>query len=118
MNQAILEAFASSNRVHVIDFSLRQGMLWPALMQVRALRPRGPPTIRLTGIWPPQPDNIYALQQVGWKLAQLAETIGMEFEFRGFVTNSLADLDVEMLEIMAGDDELLENFDGFLKCFS
>ncbi|KAL0332823.1 UNVERIFIED_CONTAM: DELLA protein GAI [Sesamum calycinum] len=32
-NQAILEAFAGATRVHVIDFSLKQGMQWPALMQ-------------------------------------------------------------------------------------
>nr|AYH92446.1 DELLA transcription factor 2 [Salvia miltiorrhiza] len=104
-NQAILEAFAGANRVHVIDFSLRQGMQWPALMQALALRPGGPPAFRLTGIGPPQPDNSDALQQVGWKLAQLAETIGVEFEFRGFVTNSLADLDADMLEIRGGDEE-------------
>ncbi|XWS75572.1 hypothetical protein CRYUN_Cryun01aG0102000 [Craigia yunnanensis] len=98
-NQAILEAFATANRVHVIDFGLKQGMQWPALMQALALRPGGPPSFRLTGIGPPQPDNTDALQQVGWKLAQLAETIGVEFEFRGFVANSLADLEPEMLEI-------------------
>lgn len=104
-NQAILEAFAGANRVHVIDFSLKQGMQWPALMQALALRPGGPPTFRLTGIGPPQPDNTDALQQVGWKLAQLAETIGVEFEFRGFVTNSLADLDASMLEIRPSEVE-------------
>ncbi|KAF8034727.1 hypothetical protein BT93_C0899 [Corymbia citriodora subsp. variegata] len=98
-NQAILEAFATASRVHVIDFGLKQGMQWPALMQALALRPGGPPTFRLTGIGPPQPDNTDALQQVGWKLAQLAETIGVEFEFRGFVANSLADLEPAMLDI-------------------
>ncbi|GFY94103.1 GRAS family transcription factor family protein [Actinidia rufa] len=98
-NQAILEAFAGATRVHVIDFSLKQGMQWPALMQALALRPGGPPAFRLTGIGPPQPDNTDALQQVGWKLAQLADTIGVEFEFRGFVANSLADLDVAILDI-------------------
>ncbi|XP_059640294.1 DELLA protein GAI-like [Cornus florida] len=104
-NQAILEAFAGANRVHVIDFSLKQGMQWPALMQALALRPGGPPAFRLTGIGPPQPDNTDALRQVGWKLAQLAETIGVEFEFRGFVTNSLADLDAAMLDIRPSEVE-------------
>ncbi|KAL5743455.1 hypothetical protein ACOSQ2_026571 [Xanthoceras sorbifolium] len=98
-NQAILEAFATATRVHVVDFSLKQGMQWPALMQALALRPGGPPAFRLTGIGPPQPNNTDALQQVGWKLAQLADTIGVEFEFRGFVANSLADLEPEMLDI-------------------
>ncbi|KAL7135465.1 hypothetical protein ABFS83_11G098400 [Erythranthe nasuta] len=80
-------------------------MQWPALMQALALRPGGPPAFRLTGVGPPQPDNTDALQQVGWKLAQLAETIGVEFEFRGFVANSLADLDANMLGIRAGGEE-------------
>lgn len=102
-NQAILEAFAGAGRVHVIDFGLKQGMQWPALMQALALRPGGPPTFRLTGIGPPQADNTDALQQVGWKLAQLAQTIGVQFEFRGFVCNSIADLDPNMLEIRPGE---------------
>lgn len=104
-NQAILESFATSDRVHVIDFSMKQGMQWPALMQALALRPGGPPAFRLTGIGPPQPDNTDALQQVGWKLAQLAETIGVDFEFRGFVANSLADLEANMLDIRPSEVE-------------
>nr|Q84TQ7.1 RecName: Full=DELLA protein GAI; AltName: Full=GhGAI; AltName: Full=Gibberellic acid-insensitive mutant protein [Gossypium hirsutum]AAO62757.1 GIA/RGA-like gibberellin response modulator [Gossypium hirsutum] len=106
-NQAILEAFSMASRVHVIDFGLKQGMQWPALMQALALRPGGPPAFRLTGIGPPQPDNTDALQQVGWKLAQLAERIGIEFEFRGFVANSLADLEPEMLDIRPPEIEVV-----------
>ncbi|KAM0960616.1 hypothetical protein ACFX2I_025531 [Malus domestica] len=106
-NQAILEAFATASRVHVIDFGLKQGMQWPALMQALALRPGGPPAFRLTGIGPPQPDNTDALQQVGWKLAQLAETIGVEFEFRGFVASSLADLTPSMLDIRPSEGEVV-----------
>jgi len=98
-NQAILEAFEGKKRVHVIDFSMNQGMQWPALMQALALRPGGPPAFRLTGIGPPAHDNTDHLQEVGWKLAQLAENIHVEFEYRGFVANSLADLDASMLEL-------------------
>lgn len=104
-NQAILEAFQGKNRVHVIDFSMNQGMQWPALMQALALRPGGPPAFRLTGIGPPATDNTDHLQEVGWKLAQLAETIHVEFEFRGFVANSLADLDASMLELRPSETE-------------
>ncbi|RAL43628.1 hypothetical protein DM860_017371 [Cuscuta australis] len=98
-NQAILEAFSDSPRVHIIDFSLNQGLQWPPLMQALALRPGGPPAFRLTGIGPPQKDNIDALQEVGWKLAQFAESIGVEFEFRGFMANSLSDIDPKMLDM-------------------
>ncbi|KAK8512722.1 hypothetical protein V6N13_090521 [Hibiscus sabdariffa] len=104
-NQAILEAFEGKERVHVIDFSMNQGMQWPALMQALALRPGGPPAFRLTGIGPPSHDNSDHLQEVGWKLAQLAETIHVEFEYRGFVANSLADLDASMLDLRPSEVE-------------
>ncbi|PKU82405.1 DELLA protein DWARF8-like [Dendrobium catenatum] len=97
-NQAILEAFSGCRRVHVIDFGIKQGMQWPALMQALALRPGGPPSFRLTGIGPPSPDNSNALQQVGWKLAQLADTIHVNFEYRGLVANNLVDIEPFMLE--------------------
>lgn len=102
-NQAILEAFADKKMVHVIDFSMKQGMQWPALMQALALRPGGPPTFRLTGIGPPSHDNTDHLQEVGWKLAQFAETIHVKFEYRGFVANSLADLNSSMLDLREGE---------------
>ncbi|KAK9063681.1 hypothetical protein SSX86_017552 [Deinandra increscens subsp. villosa] len=102
-NQAILEAFAGKTKVHVIDFSMKQGMQWPALMQALALRPGGPPTFRLTGFGPPSGDNTDHLQEVGWKLAQLADTINVEFEYRGFIAESLADLEPAMLRLR--DDE-------------
>ncbi|KAI3696275.1 hypothetical protein L1987_79287 [Smallanthus sonchifolius] len=102
-NQAILEAFAGKKKVHVIDFSMKQGMQWPALMQALALRPGGPPTFRLTGIGPPLDDNTDHLQEVGWKLAQLADRILVEFEFRGFLAESLADLEPGMLDLREGE---------------
>ncbi|KAJ0537696.1 putative transcription factor GRAS family [Helianthus annuus] len=56
-NQAILEAFSGKSKVHVIDFSIKQGMQWPALLQALALRPGGPPKFRLTGVGPPVNNN-------------------------------------------------------------
>ncbi|XP_022735258.1 DELLA protein GAIP-B-like [Durio zibethinus] len=104
-NQAILEAFEGKKRVHVIDFSMNQGMQWPALMQALALRVGGPPAFMLTGIGPPTHDNSDHLKEVGWKLAQLAETIHVEFEYRRVVANSLADLDASMLDLRPGEVE-------------
>ena len=98
-NQAILEAFNGKKKVHVIDFSMKQGMQWPALMQALALRPEGPPVFRLTGIGPPAPDNSDRLQEVGWKLAQFADSIRIQFQYRGFVANSLTDLESSMLDL-------------------
>jgi DELLA protein len=103
-NQAILEAFAGCRRVHVVDFGIKQGMQWPALLQALALRPGGPPSFRLTGVGPPQPDETDALQQVGWKLAQFAHTIGVDFQYRGLVAATLADLEPFMLQPEAEED--------------
>ncbi|XP_010527787.1 PREDICTED: DELLA protein GAI-like [Tarenaya hassleriana] len=104
-NQAILEAVEGKKRVHIIDFSMNQGLQWPALMQALALRPGGPPVFRLTGIGPPAPDNSDYLHDVGCKLAQLAEAIHVEFEYRGFVANSLADLEACVLELRPSENE-------------
>ncbi|KAL3356866.1 hypothetical protein AABB24_017501 [Solanum stoloniferum] len=106
-NQSILEAFADSKRVHVIDFSLNQGLQWPALLQVLALRPCGPPAFRLSGIsgQAKSDDGSDPLQEVGFKLAQFAESIGVEFEFCGFLAYTLADLEVSMLNIRPSNEE-------------
>lgn len=103
-NQAILEAFAGCRRVHVVDFGIKQGMQWPALLQALALRPGGPPSFRLTGVGPPQPDETDALQQVGWKLAQFAHTIRVDFQYRGLVAATLADLEPFMLQPEGEED--------------
>ncbi|EPS58722.1 hypothetical protein M569_16090, partial [Genlisea aurea] len=95
-NQAILEAFAGKDRVHVIDFGVKQGMQWPALLHALALRPGGPPTFRLTGIGPPS-------REVGWRLSELADTVHVEFDYKDTVTDSLADLDIAMLDIREGE---------------
>nr|XP_016490697.1 PREDICTED: DELLA protein GAI-like [Nicotiana tabacum] len=104
-NRAILDAFANSSRVHIIDFSLNQGPQWLALMQDFALRPGGPPAFRLTGIGSPQPDNTNALRQLEWKLAEFADIFGVEFEFREIVVHSLADVDIAILDIRPSNYE-------------
>ncbi|KAH0670864.1 hypothetical protein KY285_025156 [Solanum tuberosum] len=108
-SQSILEIFADYKRVHVIDFSLNQGWQWPALLQTLALRPGGPPTFRLSGIGgQPQPDDSTdPLQEVGFKFAQFAESVGVEFEFHGFMVHTLADLEALMLIIRPSNVEVV-----------
>ncbi|KAF3589581.1 hypothetical protein F2Q69_00032489 [Brassica cretica] len=108
-NQAILEAVTTARRVHVIDLGLNQGMQWPALMQALAVRPGGPPSFRLTGVGPPQTESSDSLQQLGWKLAQFAQAIGVEFEFKGLAAESLSDLEPEMFETRPESETLVVN---------
>lgn len=98
-NQAILEAFDGHDRVHVVDFNLMQGLQWPALIQALALRPGGPPALRLTGIGPPSPDGRDTLRDVGFRLAELAKSVAVPFAFRGVAANRLDDVRAWMLRV-------------------
>ncbi|ERM97089.1 hypothetical protein AMTR_s00122p00135250 [Amborella trichopoda] len=98
-NQAILEAFDGCDEVHVIDFNLIHGLQWPALIQALALRPGGPPFLRLTGIGPPSPDGRDTIREVGIRLAELARSVNVRFAFRGVATQRLEDLKPWMIHV-------------------
>ncbi|KAK4791750.1 hypothetical protein SAY86_032163 [Trapa natans] len=98
-NQAILEAFEGHDCVHVIDFSLMHGLQWPALIQALALRPGGPPILRLTGIGPPSPDGRDTLREIGHRLAELARSVNVRFAFRGVAVSGLEDVKPWMLQV-------------------
>lgn len=54
-NDIIMQAFEGADRVHVIDFDVKQGLQWPALFQSLAVRDCGPPShVRITGTSKPQ----------------------------------------------------------------
>lgn len=97
-NQAILEALDGHDFVHVIDFSLMQGLQWPPLIQALALRPGGPPSLRLTGIGPTSGNGPYSLREIGLRLAQLAQSVNMPFAFRAVAASRLEDIKPWMLE--------------------
>ncbi|KAK4790362.1 hypothetical protein SAY86_017666 [Trapa natans] len=98
-NQAILEAFEGYDCVHVIDFSLMHGLQWPALIQALALRPGGPPLLRLTGIGPPSPDGRDTLREIGLGLAEVARSVNVRFAFRGVAASRLEDVKPWMLQV-------------------
>ncbi|KAA8535034.1 hypothetical protein F0562_030037 [Nyssa sinensis] len=98
-NQAILEAFDGHDCVHVIDFNLMHGLQWPALIQALALRPGGPPMLRLTGIGLPSPDGRDSLREIGLRLAELASSVNVRFAFRGVAASRLEDVKPWMLQV-------------------
>lgn len=98
-NQAILEAFDGHDCVHVIDFNLMQGLQWPALIQALALRPNGPPILRLTGIGPPSLDGHDPLRETGLRLAHLARSVNVRFAFRGVAASRIDDVKLWMLQV-------------------
>ncbi|XP_021764513.1 DELLA protein GAI1-like [Chenopodium quinoa] len=91
-NQAILEAFEGQAHVHVIDFNLMHGLQWPALIQALALRPGGPPSLRLTAISPSTSNGHDFFHETGMRLAQLARSVNVKFSFRVVTTSQLEDI--------------------------
>ncbi|KAG8069305.1 hypothetical protein GUJ93_ZPchr0005g14874 [Zizania palustris] len=102
-NQAILEAFEGCNHVHVIDFALMDGVQWPSLIQALAVRPGGPPTVRITGIGPRFVCDRDVLRDVGVRLAEFASSVNVPFSFRGVASNNLDDLSSWMFQLSPGE---------------
>lgn len=88
-NQAILKAIKGYNHVHIIDFSLMQGLQWPALMDVFSAREGGPPKLRITGIGPNPIGGRDELHEVGIRLAKYAHSVGIDFTFQGVCVDQL-----------------------------
>ncbi|KAL3683434.1 hypothetical protein R1sor_001456 [Riccia sorocarpa] len=102
-NQSILEAFRGAKHVHVIDLHLNHGLQWPALIQALALRQGGPPSLRLTGISPPQLAGDDSLQEIGMNLSRLAKSVNVPFQFRRFTASRLDEIKPWMLQVHPGE---------------
>ncbi|PKI50506.1 hypothetical protein CRG98_029111 [Punica granatum] len=103
-NGAIADAMKDEDRVHIIDFQIAQGSQWISLIQALATRPGGAPKIRITGI--DDSFSAYArggrLEIVGRRLAQLAESCNVPFEFHS-VTVPAFEVKFEHLGIRPGE---------------
>ncbi|XP_047342406.1 scarecrow-like transcription factor PAT1 [Impatiens glandulifera] len=80
-NGAIAEATKTEKNVHIIDFQINQGSQWVTLIQAFAGRPGGPPRIRITAI----ENDPTSTRQVGKRLAHLAKSFKVPFEFHSVV---------------------------------
>ncbi|XP_074589858.1 scarecrow-like protein 23 [Curcuma longa] len=94
-NQAIFEALAGEDSVHVIDLDIMQGLQWPGLFHILASRSDIKlRSLRLTGVG----SSIELLEATGRRLSDFAEALGIPFEFRplegkiGHLANSAAAL--------------------------
>ncbi|XP_068649693.1 scarecrow-like protein 28 isoform X1 [Aristolochia californica] len=97
-NEIILRAFDGKDRVHIIDFDLKQGLQWTGLFQSLASRPNPPSHVRITGIGESKQD----LQDTGDRLAGFAEALNLPFEFHA-VVDRLEDVRLWMLHVKEGE---------------
>ncbi|KAL8137270.1 hypothetical protein V2J09_003271 [Rumex salicifolius] len=82
-NLIIQEAMENENQIHIIDFQIAVGSQWTSFIQTVSKRPGGPPFVRITGV--DDSNSAHArgggLEIVGKRLAQVAESCGVPFEF-------------------------------------
>ncbi|KAH6837698.1 SCARECROW-like 13 [Perilla frutescens var. hirtella] len=103
-NVIIGEAMENENNIHIIDFQIAQGSQWVSLIQALARRPGGPPYIRITGVDDSQSAHARGggLPLVGQKLAQVAQSCGVAFEFNGAAMSG-CEVQLEHLQVRHGE---------------
>lgn len=93
-NEILLRAFEGKDRVHIIDFDIKQGLQWPSLFQSLASRTDPPSHVRITGIG----ESKQELNETGDRLAGFAEALNLPFEFHP-VVDRLEDVRLWMLHV-------------------
>ncbi|KAK9280154.1 hypothetical protein L1049_013841 [Liquidambar formosana] len=93
-NEILLRAFEGKDRVHIIDFNIKQGLQWPSLFQSLASRTSPPSHVRITGIG----ESKQELNETGDRLAGFAEALNLPFEFHP-VVDRLEDVRLWMLHV-------------------
>ncbi|KAI3453659.1 hypothetical protein Pfo_010322 [Paulownia fortunei] len=93
-NEILLRGFEGKDRVHIIDFDIKQGLQWPSLFQSLASRTNPPSHVRITGIG----ESKQELIETGDRLAGFAEAFNLPFEFHP-VVDRLEDVRLWMLHV-------------------
>ncbi|KAB2054149.1 hypothetical protein ES319_A12G235700v1 [Gossypium barbadense] len=93
-NEILLRAFEGKDRVHIIDFDIKQGLQWPSLFQSLASRANPPSHVRVTGIG----ESKQELNETGDRLSGFAEALNLPFEFHP-VVDRLEDVRLWMLHV-------------------
>lgn len=103
-NAVIREAMENENRIHIIDFQIAQGSQWMPIIKALALRPGGPPLIRITGVDDSQSTHARGggLHIVGDKLSKLAESCKVPFEFHDAAMSG-CEVQLENLRVRPGE---------------
>ncbi|XP_022736464.1 scarecrow-like protein 28 [Durio zibethinus] len=93
-NEILLRAFEGKDRVHIIDFDIKQGLQWPSFFQSLVSRANPPSHVRVTGIG----ESKQELNETGGRLAGFAESLNLPFEFHA-VVDRLEDVRLWMLHV-------------------
>lgn len=112
-NQTIFEAVGCNSKVHVVDLDIREGLQWPSLIQSLAMRPEGPPHLRITGVGACATN----LELTKRRLSEFAESLNVPFEFSCVVIERVECLEQNLLRIEP-DEALVINCSQILHSLS
>ncbi|KAJ4877076.1 Scarecrow-like protein 28 [Raphanus sativus] len=98
-NEMLLRAFEGKERVHVIDFGIKQGLQWPSFFQTLASKPNPPRHVRITGVG----ESKHELDETGDRLRGFAEAMDLPFEFHPVIVDRLEDVRLWMLHVKEGE---------------
>ena len=102
----ILAQARKATRIHIIDFGILYGLQWPCLIERLAIRPDGPPKLRITGIELPQPGFRPAerVEKIGRRLQNYCKRLNVPFEYnviaQKWETIQLEDLKIDKNELI------------------
>ncbi|XP_038901125.1 scarecrow-like protein 14 [Benincasa hispida] len=105
MIKMILKVAENAKSLHVIDFGICYGFLWPMLIQFLAQLPDGPPKLRITGIDHPLPGFRPAekIDESGRRLEKYCERFKVPFQYQAIASNNWETIRVEDLKLDSND---------------
>ncbi|XAR51689.1 hypothetical protein NMG60_11006395 [Bertholletia excelsa] len=105
-NKSISNISRKEPRIHIVDFGILFGFQWPCFIRGLAVRPGGPPRLRVTGIDFPHPGfrPSERVEETGRRLAKYCERFKVPFEYHAVAkkwnTIQLEDLKIEKDEML------------------
>jgi hypothetical protein len=110
-NNAICDAVAGRSKLHIVEYGVQHGFLYPGLFYQLARMEGGPPEVRLTAIAVPQPGfrPAHQIEETGRRLSNIAREMGVPFKFRGIAAKWEAvcakDLNIDPDEVLVVNSE-------------
>ncbi|KAI4334539.1 hypothetical protein L6164_019220 [Bauhinia variegata] len=100
-NRTIASASKQAETLHIIDFGIRYGFKWPALIHRLSRRAGGSPKLRITGIELPQPGFRAGegVQETGRRLALYCERFKVPFEYNAIVAQKWENIQIKDLKL-------------------
>lgn len=95
--QAILENVAGKHRIHIIDFAIRSGVQWTALMQDLSVRYECP--VQLLKITAVGTASKQKMEKTGERLMSFAETVNLPFSFKVIMVEDMLELNDGLFEL-------------------